>query len=114
MRRSGREEAKALPDITVEEAVKRNCQALLLGDLSRLMMDLTQEAMAQMMAAGAGPGAIPQISSFDIQSHEQQEEDHIFKIKFVGVAGETVVTATWRDIEGEWKIAALQLPPPQP
>ena len=33
-----------MPDITVEEAVNQNCQALLTGDLMKVMNDLTPEA----------------------------------------------------------------------
>ena len=34
-----------MPDISVEEAVKQNCQAVLIGDLMRIMADLTPEAL---------------------------------------------------------------------
>ena len=65
-----------MPDISVEEAVKQNCQALLIGDLMRVMNDLTPEAMAQLMQGGGNMGAMPALKSFDIQSHEQQGDDH--------------------------------------
>lgn len=98
-----------MPDIDVEQAVKENCQALLTGDLMRVMNDLTPEAMAQVMAnAGGGMGAMPQLTGFDIQSHEQQGDDHLFKIKFTGDQ-EFTALATWRDVGGAWKIAALQM-----
>ena len=74
-----------MPDTEVEQAVKENCQALLIGDLMRVMNDLTPEAMAQVMSGG---------------------DDHVFKIKFEGDQDFTAI-ATWRDIGGAWKIAAL-------
>ena len=98
-----------MPDIPVEEAVKQNCQALLIGDLMRVMNDLTPEAMAQVMQGGGGNmGAMPALTSFDIQSHEQQGDDHVFKIKFDGDQSFTAL-ATWRDVGGQWKIAALAM-----
>jgi hypothetical protein len=98
-----------MPDISVEEAVKQNCQALLIGDLMRVMNDLTPEAMAELMAnAGASMGAMPALKSFDIQSHDEQGTDHVFKIKFAGDQDFTAV-ATWRDVGGQWKIAALAM-----
>lgn len=98
-----------MPDISVEEAVKQNCQALLIGDLMRVMNDLTPEAMARVMQDSAGNmGAMPVLRSFDIQSHDQQGDDHLFKIKFAGDQDFTAV-ATWRDIGGQWKIAALTM-----
>ncbi|HZP58660.1 MAG TPA: hypothetical protein VFC53_14085 [Dehalococcoidia bacterium] len=97
-----------MPDIDVEEAVKQNCQALLIGDLMRVMNDLTPEAMAQVMSGGGNMGAMPQLKSFDIQSHEVQGDDHVFKIKFSGDQDFTAV-ATWRDVGGQWKIAGLAM-----
>lgn len=98
-----------MPDIPVEQAVRENCQALLIGDLMRVMNDLTPEAMSQVMAnAGGNTGAMPNLTSFDIQNHEEQGEDHIFTIKFTGDQEFTAV-ATWRDVGGAWKIAALQM-----
>ena len=99
-----------MPDITVDEAVTKNCQALLNGDLMTVMNDLTPEAMAGAMAnAGSNMGgAMPQLKSFDILSHDEQGEDHIFKIKFSGDQDFTAI-ATWRDVGGAWKIAALAM-----
>ena len=99
-----------MPDITVDEAVTKNCQALLNGDLMTVMNDLTPEAMAGAMANAGGSmgGAMPQLKSFDILSHDEQGEDHIFKIKFSGDQDFTAI-ATWRDVGGAWKIAALAM-----
>jgi len=95
-----------MPDTEVEQAVKENCQALLIGDLMRVMNDLTPEAMAQVMSGGGNMGAMPALRSFDIQSHDVQGDDHVFKIKFERDQDFTAI-ATWRDIGGAWKIAAL-------
>jgi hypothetical protein len=101
-----------MPDIPVEEAVKENCQAVLAGDLMRIMGDLTPEALGQVMAnaggGGGGMGAMPTLSSFAIESHEQQGEDHIFRVKFSGEQDFTAIV-TWRDVGGAWKIAALDM-----
>ncbi|MBI2723981.1 MAG: hypothetical protein HYX50_02860 [Chloroflexi bacterium] len=93
----------------VEQAVKENCQALLSGDLMRVMNDLTPEAMGQVMQnAGAGMGATPQLTSFNIERHDQNGDDHIFKITFAGDQDFTAL-ATWREVGGAWKIAALTM-----
>jgi hypothetical protein len=98
-----------MPDIPVEEAVKQNCQAVLTGDLMRVMNDLTPEAMAQVMQnAGGGMGAMPTLTGFNIESHEVEGDDHKFTIKFSGDQ-EFTAHATWRDVGGQWKIAALQM-----
>jgi hypothetical protein len=97
-----------MPDISVEEAVKQNCQALLIGDLMRVMNDLTPEAMAQLMSGGGNMSAMPTLTGFDIQNHEVTGEDHVFKITFKGDQDFTAL-ATWRDVGGAWKIAALAM-----
>lgn len=103
-----------MPDMPVEEAVKANCQAVLTGDLMRIMQDLTPEALGKLMSGAGGGGnmgAMPALTSFDIQSHDQQGEDHVFKVKFSGDADFTAI-ATWRDVAGQWKIADLALEQP--
>jgi hypothetical protein len=97
-----------MPDMTVEEAVKQNCQALLIGDLMRVMNDLTPEAMSQLMSGGGNMGAMPALTGFDVQSHDVNGEDHLFKITFKGDQDFTAL-ATWRDVGGAWKIAALAM-----
>jgi hypothetical protein len=100
-----------MPDNTVEEAVNENCQAVLIGDLMRIMQDLTPEALGKLMASGGGGGgmgAMPQLKSYDILNHDTQGDDHIFKIKFSGDQDFTA-TATWRDVGGAWKIADLAM-----
>lgn len=100
-----------MPDIPVEDAVKENCQAVLAGDLMRIMGDLTPEALGALMAnagGGGGMGAMPALTAFDIQDHEEQGDDHIFTVKFSGDQDFTA-KATWRDVGGAWKIANLEL-----
>lgn len=98
-----------MPDTTVEEAVKANCQAVLAGDLMRIMNDLTPEALGQVMAnAGGGMGAMPALTSFDIVSHDEQGDDHLFTIQFKGDQDFTA-NATWKDVGGQWKITALAM-----
>jgi hypothetical protein len=105
-------EEPIMPDISVEEAVNANCQAVLAGDLMRIMNDLTPEALSQVMAnAGGGGGmggAMPALTSFDIESHDVSGDDHNFQVRFKGDQ-EFVARATWRDVGGQWKIAALSM-----
>ena len=98
-----------MPEISVDDAVKQNCQALLTGDLMRVMGDLTPEALGELMAnAGSNMGAMPALKAFEIQTHEEKGSDHVFKIKFSGDQDFTAI-ATWRDVGGAWKIAALAM-----
>ena len=98
-----------MPEMDVEQAVKENCQALIAGDLMKVMTDLTPEAMAQVMSGGGGNmGTMPTLTGYDIESHDVEGDDHVFKIKFSGEQ-EFRALATWRDVGGSWKIAALAM-----
>jgi hypothetical protein len=100
-----------MPDIPVEEAVKQNCQAVLTGDMMRIMQDLTPEALAGVMAnagGGAGMGAMPTLTGFDIVSHDVDGDAHNFKITFSGDQNFTA-HATWKDVGGAWKITDLKM-----
>ena len=100
-----------MPDISIEEAVKANCQAVLAGDMMRVMGDLTPEALGKLMSnmgASGGAGMGPPPSGFEILGHEQSGDDHVFTVKFSGEQAATAV-ATWRDVGGLWKIADLAM-----
>ena len=98
-----------VPETSVEEAVKQNCQAVLTGDLMRIMGDLTPEALGALMAnAGGGMTAMPTLTSFDIQSHDVEGDDHVFKIQFKGDQ-DFLAVATWKDVAGAWKITDLKM-----
>lgn len=98
-----------MADMSVEEAVKQNCQAVLAGDLMRIMSDLTPEALGALMAnAGGGMGAMPTLTSFNIESHDVNGDDHVFKIQFKGDQ-DFLALATWREVAGAWKIADLKM-----
>lgn len=100
-----------MPDISVEEAVNQNCQAIMSGDLMRVMGDFTPDALAALMTVGSGlnVNALPALHGYEIESHEQEGADHNFVIKFRTSDGEVTAHATWRDIDGFWKIAAITL-----
>jgi hypothetical protein len=101
-----------MPDTSVEDAVTANCQAVLTGDMMKIMSDLTPEALGKLMAGGGGNmGAMPTLTSFNIESHDQQGDDHVFKVSFKGDQDFTAI-ATWRDVGGQWKIADLAMEQP--
>jgi hypothetical protein len=80
----------------------------------KIMSDLTPEALGKLMAGGGGGGnmgAMPALTSFNIDSHDQQGDDHVFKVSFKGDQDFTAI-ATWRDVGGQWKIADLAMEQP--
>ncbi len=94
-----------MADVTVEEAVTRNCQALMTGNIAQIFADMTPEAMAKLAAAGGGAmaGGLPQFTSYDIISREQDGDDHLYDAQFHGTQS-FGVKARWREIAGQWKL----------
>jgi hypothetical protein len=107
------QEYQSMPDMPVEEAVKQNCQAVLAGDLMRIMGDLTPEALGNLMAnaGGGGMAQMPTLTGFQIMNQEQNGDDHVFTVEFSGDQTFTAI-ATWRDVGGAWKIADLKMEQP--
>jgi hypothetical protein len=91
---------------SVEEAVTRNCQALLTGNIAQIFQDMTPEAMAKLATAGGGQamsGGLPQLTSYDIISHTQDGDDHVYDVQFHGQPS-FGVKARWREVAGQWKL----------
>lgn len=97
-----------MADISVEDAVTRNCQALVAGNFAQIFADMTPQAMAklsQTMAANAQQlaGQPPRFERYEIVAHERQGEEHLYDVRF---HGDTTfgVRARWQEIEGAWKL----------
>jgi hypothetical protein len=98
-----------VPETSVEEAVNQTCQALMMGDVMKVMSDFTPEALAAAMASASGITAVPSLIGYEVRSHDIDGEDHLFGIAFKTSEGEVTAKATWREVEGAWKITALDV-----
>lgn len=96
-----------MADLTVEEAVERNCQALISGNIGQLFTDMAPEAMAKIAAAGgagaAMAGGMPTFAGYEIVSRAQDGEDHIYDVHFNG-SQSFGVKARWRQVNDQWKL----------
>jgi hypothetical protein len=98
-----------MPEITIEEAVNQNCQALMTGDVMRVMTDLTPEALAGLMTMATGITSVPSLLGYEVKSHRVDGDQHLFDIAFKTSEGEVTAAATWKEIEGAWKITYLSV-----
>ncbi|MGH2633641.1 MAG: hypothetical protein ACRDG3_09555 [Tepidiformaceae bacterium] len=99
---------------SAREAAERNAQAVMSGNLSQIMSDITPEALTQMMqmASAAGslsPASMPNIESYAIEELPPEGEAHLFNVTFTSAIGMATLAATWKQVTGQWKITAIAL-----
>ena len=100
----------------LREAVERNARAVVEGNFSQLMADITPEALAEMMAmAPAGAGGmsfaqLPSISGYSVEDlGPAAGGGHDYQVRFEAAAGSATVAATWKEVVGQWKITAVRV-----
>ncbi len=96
-----------MPDESAEDAMRRACDALLRGDYMTAMADLTPEALNDAMALGVSFTTVPVPESYAVESQEEAGGDQRFVVLFKTSLRDFRATATWRLVEGAWKIAAV-------
>lgn len=101
---------------SAREAAERNAEAVVAGNFSQIMADVTPEALTQMMqmgasAGGLNPAQMPNITGYELVEAGQTEdgEGEIFHVAFTAAAGTATLEATWRQVVGAWKITAIRL-----
>jgi hypothetical protein len=87
--------------------MRRACDALIAGDLFTAMADLTNEALNEAMSISAGITQVPSASGYEIESHEETGGDHRFRVRFDTNQGAVIAHATWRQVDGFWKVTSL-------
>ena len=87
--------------------MRRACDALLAGDVFTAMQDLTLEAVNEAMSLSAGITQIPSASGYTIEAHEEDGGEHRFRVSFETNQGKIEARATWRQIDGAWKVTSL-------
>ena len=92
---------------TPEEAMRRACDAILRGDVMTAMADLSPEALNEAMIMGGQISALPTPESYDVESHQESNGEHRFHVRFKTSARDIVARATWRQIEGAWRIVSI-------
>lgn len=100
----------------LREAVERNARAVMEGNFSQLMADVTPEALAEMIrmapagTSGASLAQLPSISGYTIEDLGPVEGGgHDYQVRFESPAGAATLAATWKVVVGQWKIAAVRV-----
>ena len=98
---------------SARDAAERNAQAVMAGNLSQLMADITPEVLMQMMQLGSGGGLTPQsmpsITGYELTSIGQDDDAEVFHAKFLSAIGSATLSAKWRLVLGQWKIVDIGL-----
>jgi hypothetical protein len=102
---------------TAREAAERNAKAVMAGDLTQVMADITPEAMAKLMQLGSqaqasgapNPAAMPSIQSYTIEDVGDDDEGSTFRVTFVSAAGKATLETRWQQVMGHWKVVDVAL-----
>ena len=100
---------------TAREAAERNAKAIMEGNLSQLMADITPEVLAQVMALGAQAPAglsitqMPNIQGYEIAGKGQDGDVEVFDVTFRSDVGSATIAASWKQVMGQWKIVNVAL-----
>ena len=105
--------------VTAREAAERNAKAVMEGNLALIMGDITPEALTQMMqmaavAGGLSPAAMPNIEGYEITEMPAADDGEVFEVEFRSAFGKATLSTTWKEIMGQWKIAAVRLVSAEP
>ena len=97
-----------MADITVEDAVVRNCEALIAGNFAQIFADMTPQAMAklsQSMAASGQQlgGPMPKLSGYAIVGRSTEGDEHVYDVRFSGDVA-FGVRGRWKEIDSLWKL----------
>ncbi len=93
---------------TAEDAMHATCDAILRGDMMGALQELTPEALNQAMTLAAEAMALPTPESYEVESHEEAADgEHHFRVRFKTSSQDIVASASWRQIDGVWKITAI-------
>ena len=105
--------------VTARGAAERNAKAVMEGNLALIMGDITPEALTQMMqmaaaAGGLSPAAMPNIEGYEITEMPAADDGEVFEVEFRSAIGKATLSTTWKEIMGQWKIAAVRLVSAEP
>jgi hypothetical protein len=98
-----------MADISLDDVVRRNCDALVTGNIAQIFADLTPQAMAKLsQSAGAQMGgAMPKLTSYQIVGQDEQGDDQVYDVRFSGDVN-FGIKAHWRQLDGQWKIVDFE------
>jgi hypothetical protein len=95
-----------------EDSMRAACDALLTGDVFTAMGFLTPDAIAEVMAMNTGVTNLPTLYGYSIDSSEAQDGEQRYRVKFDTTQGDVFARATWRQVDGAWRITALAIEQP--
>jgi hypothetical protein len=98
-----------LPASSLEDTVRAHCDALLMGDLMRVMNDLTPEALGALMASGANVAMMPVLIGYEVVGQEAVGDDQVVRLAFTTPDRVIIATETWRVIDDIWKITKIDV-----
>ena len=98
---------------SAREAAERNAEAVMTGNLSQVMADVTPQALQQLMGLGSSGGLTPQsmpsITGYAVEDQPDDADGELFHVRFDSPAGSATLAARWEEVMGQWKITEVAL-----
>ncbi len=98
---------------TAEDAMRRACDFIMQGDIMSALQDLTPEAFNEALAMGAEITSLPTPQSYEIESREESNGEYRFVARFKTTAHDVLARASWKQIDGAWKITSISAEGPE-
>jgi hypothetical protein len=98
-----------VPDADAEAAMRRVCDLIIAGNILGIAPDLTPEAYADAMRIAPSLAGAELPASYAIESHNVEDAVHRFRVRFKSSKRDITGQASWRQVEGVWKIASITL-----
>ena len=95
-----------MADVTAEEAAHAHARAAVAGDLTKLMTDLTPEALAKAMAQASG--GLQGVNDYELKLHAQEGDEYVFDITYKASAASMTLRDRFREVNGQWRVVDLE------
>ncbi len=94
-----------MADPALDEALKRNCEALVAGNIAQLFVDLSPQAVVKLSQSAAAQvaGSMPKLTAYEVIGRESNGDLELCDVRFTGEVN-FGIKASWQRFDGAWKI----------
>lgn len=91
----------------IKEVLEKHLENVIKGNIDAALADLTEEVKAGIQPILETLGKV-QPTKYEILGIEEKDEEAVTREKYIGKTEELSVEATWKKIEGVWKVVSVK------